>query len=421
MRVVLDTAVNLCRASAGWLRRRRQGSRYDSRSMIREMTEKLPGALEPEEFDDLVGAYIDRSEPDTMSFEAFDQATRSLKPLTEDEIKQLSEAELAEQVLLLEAERARLEDKQAELEAELQSLQGELLELLEKQERHPDLEIIKAVLDQGQAIVPALIAILEDNDYYGGAEAVRNIWTPVHVANILCELRAVEALPALRRAMTRPDEDGTAEWISEGLVKFGPAALDTAEAILREKTVQWYPRAMAAETLKAIAQHYPGTYERVTATMRALLPDPAVDFSGYESYEQVKAELDDPEIWNSLVSDLCDLQDPQAYDLIASMFDRDLISPIWMGREDFEAAYARPTPRAPRIDPERDLLTMYREARPREAHQPTPPSRPVATQPQTRDQPVRVKKIGRNAPCPCGSGKKYKHCHGRRGAPPLPA
>ena len=28
--------------------------------------------------------------------------------------------------------------------------------------------------------------------------------------------------------------------------------------------------------------------------------------------------------------------------------------------------------------------------------------------------PVRVeKKVGRNDPCPCGSGKKYKHCHGR--------
>jgi preprotein translocase subunit SecA len=22
-------------------------------------------------------------------------------------------------------------------------------------------------------------------------------------------------------------------------------------------------------------------------------------------------------------------------------------------------------------------------------------------------------KVGRNEPCPCGSGKKYKHCHGR--------
>ncbi|WP_343122219.1 SEC-C metal-binding domain-containing protein [Rhodanobacter sp. 115] len=22
-------------------------------------------------------------------------------------------------------------------------------------------------------------------------------------------------------------------------------------------------------------------------------------------------------------------------------------------------------------------------------------------------------KVGRNDPCPCGSGKKYKHCHGQ--------
>ena len=25
------------------------------------------------------------------------------------------------------------------------------------------------------------------------------------------------------------------------------------------------------------------------------------------------------------------------------------------------------------------------------------------------------RKIGKNEPCPCGSGKKYKRCHGRRG------
>jgi preprotein translocase subunit SecA len=32
---------------------------------------------------------------------------------------------------------------------------------------------------------------------------------------------------------------------------------------------------------------------------------------------------------------------------------------------------------------------------------------------QKRVQPVRVeKKVGRNDPCPCGSGKKYKNCHG---------
>ncbi len=24
-------------------------------------------------------------------------------------------------------------------------------------------------------------------------------------------------------------------------------------------------------------------------------------------------------------------------------------------------------------------------------------------------------KVGRNEPCPCGSGKKFKHCHGKFG------
>jgi preprotein translocase subunit SecA len=33
---------------------------------------------------------------------------------------------------------------------------------------------------------------------------------------------------------------------------------------------------------------------------------------------------------------------------------------------------------------------------------------------EVRVQPIKVeKKIGRNDPCPCGSGKKYKHCHGK--------
>jgi len=36
------------------------------------------------------------------------------------------------------------------------------------------------------------------------------------------------------------------------------------------------------------------------------------------------------------------------------------------------------------------------------------------TQQQEITQPIKAeKKVGRNEPCPCGSGKKYKNCHGR--------
>jgi preprotein translocase subunit SecA len=33
--------------------------------------------------------------------------------------------------------------------------------------------------------------------------------------------------------------------------------------------------------------------------------------------------------------------------------------------------------------------------------------------PQRDDGNVAEAPISRNAPCPCGSGKKYKHCHGQ--------
>ena len=42
----------------------------------------------------------------------------------------------------------------------------------------------------------------------------------------------------------------------------------------------------------------------------------------------------------------------------------------------------------------------------------------VPGQPQQAAAPVEPfvrdgRKVGRNEPCPCGSGKKYKHCHGK--------
>ena len=43
-----------------------------------------------------------------------------------------------------------------------------------------------------------------------------------------------------------------------------------------------------------------------------------------------------------------------------------------------------------------------------EGHDYYEPSEPV------KQEPVKVgPKVGRNDPCPCGSGKKYKQCHGR--------
>ena len=37
----------------------------------------------------------------------------------------------------------------------------------------------------------------------------------------------------------------------------------------------------------------------------------------------------------------------------------------------------------------------------------------MQAQPLASEQAPSGPKVGRNDPCPCGSGKKYKHCHGQ--------
>ena len=56
-------------------------------------------------------------------------------------------------------------------------------------------------------------------------------------------------------------------------------------------------------------------------------------------------------------------------------------------------------------------LSNLKESRPQDFEGTKPPV--GATNAEERKVPVRVeKKVGRNDPCPCGSGKKYKSCHG---------
>ena len=41
------------------------------------------------------------------------------------------------------------------------------------------------------------------------------------------------------------------------------------------------------------------------------------------------------------------------------------------------------------------------------------PTRSRATEGRLAEDPETWGRVGRNEPCPCGSGRKYKHCHGK--------
>ncbi len=63
---------------------------------------------------------------------------------------------------------------------------------------------------------------------------------------------------------------------------------------------------------------------------------------------------------------------------------------------------------------EQERLKASKEEAVKVTDEPKQKPQPQQVQQAPKTQPIRVeKKVGRNDPCPCGSGKKYKNCHGK--------
>jgi preprotein translocase subunit SecA len=114
----------------------------------------------------------------------------------------------------------------------------------------------------------------------------------------------------------------------------------------------------------------------------------------------------------------------EAFQMFSSMLERvkhdtiSILSKIQIRRpEDVQAVEPAP--------PDPSTLRFQHAAAPALAPAAPPPEQrppPASTDPRMRPPPVaepvtpyvrETPKVGRNDPCPCGSGKKYKQCHGR--------
>jgi preprotein translocase subunit SecA len=105
--------------------------------------------------------------------------------------------------------------------------------------------------------------------------------------------------------------------------------------------------------------------------------------------------------------------------------DEDMVNRLWTGHFTLvsQEAPVRPQRRAPMPmtlnEPKGEPVGAF-AASPRASAAASPagfPSRPAAPRVGGDDAPVQTvrrdePKVGRNDPCPCGSGKKYKKCHG---------
>lgn len=139
-----------------------------------------------------------------------------------------------------------------------------------------------------------------------------------------------------------------------------------------------------------------------------------------DSWKEHLREMDD--LKQSVQGAVYEQKDPlliykfEAFELFKQMIDRtnkEIITFLIKGNlpQQDQAARVQQAP-APKQD--NSQLQTSRTEVPQYSSSSTQGGNPEQAQRKPKVQPVRVeKKVGRNEPCPCGSGKKYKQCHGR--------
>ena len=306
----------------------------------------------------------------------------------------------------------------------------ELLTALEQAGRTPDLDLIRTCLERKEELTPGLLEML--------AGGVEKDWEPddprwyreIHAGLLLIAFREPAALPIFAEIFRDEERENLIEWFSTELPAYGPAATQMTIDLLNDDSAYEFARIVSTEMLAAIAWHHPDERERILEALRALLPPLAED--GTLALPPGSRRQD---IWTWVASALADLRDTVSQPQVFALYKRGLIDDSVMGGlEDYLAKFEPDAHPPLAASYEYDILKTYeglhqqaaREAKWRaEAAQRAPTSQPVPTpsvlqttgvsQPTQRKQRTRSRrKVGRNDPCPCGSGRKYKHCCGKR-------
>ena len=284
----------------------------------------------------------------------------------------------------------------------------QLIQRLERADRYPHPDLIRAIWEREVETRPLLLTMFEEafQDDWPNDEDPR--WYRfVHAARFMLGWREEKSLPLFTHLYMDEEMQDWLEWFEITPAAFGPAALPHfAEVIQMDTKGEWhYGQALSASIVAKIGVGYPEMREDAAALLHAKLPP-------LEKIPQL-TEADYDEMWSSFVGDLADLDDEESKEQILALFAVDMIDPMFNSRESYLQELKTPA----KVEPEYDLLAIYktwyafgqREQQQKTANKQRQVELP---EPQT-DQ---SGKIGRNDPCPCGSGKKYKRCHGAPGA-----
>lgn len=293
----------------------------------------------------------------------------------------------------------------------------ELLKKLDELGDQVPMELVQAILAKEQEAVILLCDILQNNDYWE-AEGNKQ-WMPLHAVKLLGMLADPKAIPQLVNTLILACEVDD-DWIMEDLPtvfgRMGPPAIPPLEEFINDyegDNTLWWSRSTAVGGLVAIALCNPHEKEHILSFLHALF-----------------SEKEDMEFLSFAAGSLLDLGDPSSLTILDEAFNRGIIDEYIINRDDLLADRVRPFNMY-----DNDLLFFYnpeqvsiRQARWENEKKEKEGYAAQKLEQQEKTTSIELKrlevvntlnkrnvlpisgKIGRNEPCPCGSGKKFKKC-----------
>lgn len=335
----------------------------------------------------------------------------------------------------------------------------ELLHQLEIAGRAPDLELIRACMGRRHDLTEGLLGLLAAPPDEAWADDDPRWYAAIHAGNLLVYFREPRAIPIFMQKLRDPENDHWLGWFDKALGAYGMVILPEARALLNDSEASELVRISLTDTLKEVAAEFPTERAQVIGILRDALPP--LDSAGKLLIPKPRPHKPNA-VWSFVAGVLAELHDLHSRSQIEALYQDGWMDDGVMGDlEDYLELLQNPAPltskpfnivetyQALRSDAVREqewqakrqeILAQQEKIRQGNApaHEESvaivtsPPEIPdvsdtaqsaapaaarSAPPPQTAPVPQTIRraepKIGRNDPCPCGSGRKYKHCHGK--------
>jgi len=287
----------------------------------------------------------------------------------------------------------------------------ELLALLFTQEDRLPRAVVDEIVQRGERMVEPLSEIISNQ--YSWIKGLPEWWAVVHAVYILGAIGGKDVILPLLRGM-RWAVSYDCDWVTEDLPsifgKIGIAAIDDLHLIAKDRTSDWFTRSMPIEGLAAITINNPDIEKDIFLFINSILKDNSEDRVVRQTAGSVLIDFMRVEYKEDLLAfgrEEKSLKDKD-FDYLHFFSDDDVEEWFSEGKNDLRF-YTK------------DWLGFYNEDEIRKRQERWKKEEDQA-EAETEDEileddvydpePIVRKsaKIGRNDPCPCGSGKKYKKC-----------